>query len=282
MLSEKNQILISRYNDLKELTAILNYLNTLEEIPKIKNIELFKKSENNTPDLNKVKEMYQNLFRVKEVYYYPSNPSIFKGKRIKTYNTLEPLSPLDIPVSYNTMNNSFQNFVDFNISLQRLGNTRVIKRIVLTPSQVTEPVYIHEITHTQYNPIDNSIYSEILPIFMEQFTEDYLGKNKGMFYIRMNDLYHNILDLIKTNIFLDDELSEHIKYDSIKYAESTLQAFMLYHIYKNEPLSSIKARIIDDIDSVMNETITISDLLSKYDITSENSKNLTLFKSYFK
>lgn len=281
MLSEKNQILISRYNDLKDLLTILDYLNTLEEIHKIKNVNVLKCIEN-TPDLNKVKEMYQNLFRVKEVYYYPSNPSIFKGKRIKTYNNLEPQSPLNIPITYTYTNDLCQNSVEFNLPLQKLGKTPVIKKITLIPNTLTEPIYIHEITHTQYNPIDNSIYSEILPIFMEQFTNDYLNKNKGMFYLRINDLLNNISKLLKLNFFLDDELSDHIKYDSIKYAESTLQAFMLYHIYKNEPLSSIKARIIDDIDSVMNETITISDLLSKYDITSENSKNLTLFKSYFK
>ena len=281
MLSEKNQILISRYNDLKDLLTILDYLNTLEEIHKIKNVNVLKCIEN-TPDLNKVKEMYQNLFRVKEVYYYPSNPSIFKGKRIKTYNNLEPQSPLNIPITYTYTNDLCQNSVEFNLPLQKLGKTPVIKKITLIPNTLTEPIYIHEITHTQYNPIDNSIYSEILPIFMEQFTNDYLNKNKGMFYLRINDLLNNISKLLKLNFFLDDELSDHIKYDSIKYAESTLQAFMLYHIYKNEPLSSIKARIIDDIDSVMNETITISDLLSKYDITSENSKSLTLFKSYFK
>lgn len=281
MLSTTNQELISNYNNLNDLLTILDYLNTLVELPKIKNIESSITKET-TPNLDKVKEMYQNLFKVKEVYYYPNKPSIFKINRIKTYNKLELISPFDIPITYNYPNDLFKNSVEFNIPLQKLGNIPVVKSITLTPSSITDAIYIHELTHTQYNPQENSIYSELLPIFMEKYTEDYLNKNKNMFYLRINDLHNNISKLLKMKYFCDDELSEHIKYDAIKYIESTLQAYMLYHIYKNEPLSSLKARIIDDIQSVINETITINDLLVKHDITSENSKKLTLFKSYFK
>lgn len=281
MLSPTNQELISNYNDLNDLLTILDYLNTLVELPKIKNIETSITKET-TPNLDKVKEMYQNLFKVKEVYYYPDKTSIFKINRIKTYNKLELTSPFDIPITYNYPNDLFKNSVEFNIPLQKLGNIPVVKSITLTPSSITDAIYIHELTHTQYNPKDNSIYSELLPIFMEKYAEDYLNKNKNMFYLRINDLHNNISKLLKMKYFCDDELSEHIKYDAIKYVESTLQAYMLYHIYKNEPLTSLKARIIDDIQSVINETITINDLLTKHDITSENSKKLTLFKSYFK
>lgn len=281
MLSPTNQKLISNYNDLNDLLTISDYLNALVELPKIKNIETSITKET-TPNLDKVKEMYQNLFKVKEVYYYPNKTSIFKINRIKTYNKLELTSPFDIPITYNYPNDLFKNSVEFNIPLQKLGNIPVVKSITLTPSSITDAIYIHELTHTQYNPKDNSIYSELLPIFMEKYTEDYLNKNKNMFYLRINDLHNNISKLLKMKYFCDDELSEHIKYDAIKYIESTLQAYMLYHIYKNEPLTSLKAKIIDDIQSVINETITINDLLNKHDITSENSKKLTLFKSYFK
>ena len=281
MLSPTNQKLISNYNDLNDLLTISDYLNALVELPKIKNIETSITKET-TPNLDKVKEMYQNLFKVKEVYYYPNKTSIFKINRIKTYNKLELTSPFDIPITYNYPNDLFKNSVEFNIPLQKLGNIPVVKSITLTPSSITDAIYIHELTHTQYNPKDNSIYSELLPIFMEKYTEDYLNKNKNMFYLRINDLHNNISKLLKMKYFCDDELSEHIKYDAIKYVESTLQAYMLYHIYKNEPLTSLKAKIIDDIQSVINETITINDLLNKHDITSENSKKLTLFKSYFK
>lgn len=280
MLSLTNQELISNYNDLNDLLTILDYLNNLDELSKIKNIETTITKEA-TPNLDKVKEMYQNLFKIKRVYYYPDKPSIFKINRIKNYNKLDLTSPFDIPITYNYQNDLFKNSVEFNLPLQKLGNIPVVKNITLTPSSITNAIYAHEITHTQYNPQDNSIYSELLPIFMEKFAEDYLNKNQNMSYLRINDLHNNILKL-KTNIFPHDELSEHIKYDAIKYVESTLQAYMLYHIYKNEPLTSLKARVIDDIQSVINETITINDLLTKHDITSENSKKLTLFKSYFK
>ena len=57
---------------------------------------------------------------------------------------------------------------------------------------------------------------------------------------------------------------------------------MLFHIYTNEQLSSTKARIIDDIQSIIDGTLSIENLISKYELTDKNTKSLTLFKSYFK
>lgn len=283
MLTPNNQELVSKYHNINDLQTILDYLTSSEEIIKIRNI-ITLISKGTVPNLDKVKEMYQNFFKVKEVYYYPDKSPLFKFNKIKLYNTLELTSPFNIPITHVQKEDQdlyFQNSILFDIRLQKLGNIPVVKKITLTPNLSIEAIYAHEITHCQYNLEDKTIYSELLPIFMEFFTEEYLNKNKNIFYIRLNDLYYNILKL-KNFEFPHDELSEHIKYDAINYIESTLQAYMLYHIYKNEPLTSLKARIIDDIQSVINETITINDLLTKHDITSENSKKLTLFKSYFK
>ena len=79
-----------------------------------------------------------------------------------------------------------------------------------------------------------------------------------------------------------DEIEEFNKLNTIKYIESTLIAYMLYHIYTNESLSSTKARIIDDVQSVIDGTLSIENLISKYELTDKNTKSLTLFKSYFK
>ena len=41
--------------------------------------------------------MYEDIFNVKNVYYYPHNLSIFKGKRNNTILSLDTISPFEIP-----------------------------------------------------------------------------------------------------------------------------------------------------------------------------------------
>ena len=65
------------------------------------------------------------------------------------------------------------------------------------------------------------------------------------------------------------------------YVESTLKALMLYNLYKNESLSSSRARIIDDINDAISYKISLNDLLSNHNITDSDAKKLSLFKSYY-
>ena len=54
---------------------------------------------------------------------------------------------------------------------------------------------------------------------------------------------------------------------------------MLYNLYKNESLSSSRARIIDDINDAISYKISLNDLLSNHNITDSDAKKLSLLKS---
>ena len=164
--------------------------------------------------------------------------------------------------------------------MQNLGNIQVIQSINFTPSNIMATTYAHEITHTQYQSKE-FIYDEILPIFVEELINSLTDNNKNIFYTRINNLLECLKEINK-NPFPQDEIEEFNKLNTIKYIESTLIAYMLYHIYTNESLSSTKARIIDDVQSVIDGTLSIENLISKYELTDKNTKSLTLFKSYFK
>lgn len=56
---------------------------------------------------------------------------------------------------------------------------------------------------------------------------------------------------------------------------------MLYNLYKNESLSSSRARIIDDINDAISYKISLNDLLYNHNITDSDAKKLSLFKSYY-
>ena len=53
---------------------------------------------------------------------------------------------------------------------------------------------------------------------------------------------------------------------------------MLYNLYKNESLSSSRARIIDDINDAISYKISLNDLLSNHNITDSDAKNYPYFK----
>ena len=190
------------------------------------------------------------------------------------------MSPFDIPITYIPCE-ELKCSVIRSIPMQKLGNIQVIQSINFTPSNIMATIYAHEITHTQYKSKE-FIYNEILPIFVEELINSLTDNNKNMFYARINNLLECLKEINKNPFPPKDEIEEFNKLNTIKYIESTLIAYMLYHIYTNESLSSTKARIIDDVQSVIDGTLSIENLISKYELTDKNTKSLTLFKSYFK
>ena len=231
--------------------------------------------------LENVKNILNEYFNIKKVLYYPTTPSRFKFLRKKNYENLSPMSPFDIPITYIPCEEKkLKCSVIRSIPMQKLGNIQVIQSINFTPSNIMATIYAHEITHTQYQSKE-FIYDEILPIFVEELINSLTDNNKNMFYARINNLLECLKEINK-NPFPQDEIEEFNKLNTIKYIESTLIAYMLYHIYTNESLSSTKARIIDDVQSVIDGTLSIENLISKYELTDKNTKSLTLFKSYFK
>ena len=283
MLSEEEQKILYNYYIDEELANIINFINNRDDLENIKNAIINAKKGFNFDitnlKLENVKNILNEYFNIKKVLYYPTTPSRFKFLRQKTYQKLTPLSPFDIPITYIPCE-ELKCSVIRSIPMQKLGNIQVIQSINFTPSNIMATTYAHEITHTQYQSKE-FIYDEILPIFVEELINSLTDNNKNIFYTRINNLLECLKEINK-NPFPQDEIEEFNKLNTIKYIESTLIAYMLYHIYTNESLSSTKARIIDDVQSVIDGTLSIENLISKYELTDKNTKSLTLFKSYFK
>ena len=283
MLSEEEQKILYNYYIDEELTNIINFINNRDDLENIKNAIINAKKGFNFDitklKLENVKNILNEYFNIKKVLYYPTTPSRFKFLRKKTYENLSPMSPFDIPITYIPCE-ELKCSVIRSIPMQKLGNIQVIQSINFTPSNIMATIYAHEITHTQYQSKE-FIYDEILPIFVEELINSLTDNNKNMFYARINNLLECLKEINK-NPFPQDEIEEFNKLNTIKYIESTLIAYMLYHIYTNESLSSTKARIIDDVQSVIDGTLSIENLISKYELTDKSTKSLTLFKSYFK
>lgn len=284
MLSEEEQKILYNYYIDEELTNIINFINNRDDLENIKNAIINAKKGFNFDitnlKLENVKNILNEYFNIKKVLYYPITPSRFKFLRQKTYQKLTPLSPFDIPITYIPCE-ELKCSVIRSIPMQKLGNIQVIQSINFTPSNIMATIYAHEITHTQYQSKE-FIYDEILPIFVEELINSLTDNNKNMFYARINNLLECLKEINKNPFPPKDEIEEFNKLNTIKYIESTLIAYMLYHIYTNESLSSTKARIIDDVQSVIDGTLSIENLISKYELTDKNTKSLTLFKSYFK
>ena len=285
MLSEEEQKILYNYYIDEELTNILNYITSRDDFTNIKNAIINAKKDFNFDitnlKLEKVKNILNDYFSIKKVLYYPTTPSRLKFLRKKAYEKLTPISPFDIPITYIPCEEKkLKCSVIRAIPMQQLGDIQVIHSINFTPSNIMSATYAHEITHTQYQSKE-FIYDEILPIFVEKFINGLIDNNKNIFYARINNLLGCLTEINK-NPFPHDEIEEFNKLNTIKYIESTLKAYMLYHIYTNEPLSSTKTRIIDDIQSVIDGALSIEDLISKYELTDKNTKSLSLFKNYIK
>lgn len=140
------------------LNNIINYINRRSDYDKIDNYLYYiidTNSKLNPSDINtkldNVRSMYEDIFNVKNVYYYPHNLSIFKGKRNNTILSLDTISPFEIPptifdskgIKCKSYNKYYE--AQFNNIL-----IPVVNSIYLTSCNLLETVYAHEITHTQY------------------------------------------------------------------------------------------------------------------------------------
>lgn len=144
----------------------------------------------------------------------------------------------------------------------------------MSKTNISKQSYAHEITHTQHTIFPNEtsyLNDEILSIFVELICGDYFNSNNSLF-IRINDLY---LNLEVNNIYRN-------KTELLKYIKSTLKAFKLYYLYTNEFLSSSRNRIIDDINSVFDNNISLDELLKKHNINDDNYMNSEIIKSIIK
>lgn len=260
---------------------LIEYIKSRDDYPLFKDLYKLVKINSNASlvDFNKIKNMYNELFKINDVIYYPKNLPVFKYFRDKKIKNLKLISPFDVPINF-INGDGMACSVEGGIVPFNNKDIRYVKKLNLTLTKVVLESYAHEIAHTQQTFI-SGVNDEMIPIFMEIIAKDYINNDDYMIKLRFNNLLNN-LEFIINNPFPHDELLIVQKDDAIKYAESTLKAFMLYFIYNNEQLSSKKAQIIDGIQDCFNNKLSVKEFLNRNDIKEENYKNLSLIKQYFK
>ncbi len=167
---------------------------------------------------------------------------------------------------------------------------KVIFRGIELNKVVTEcssATYVHELTHTQVDSIKGSIRNyynaEILSIFNELFHYMILGGDERLLRLtdsrrvcELNLIFEDLINFRNgTSSMTRDELLE----DS-KYAVSILKAYNLFitFYYSNE---KIKNEILDDIQCVFDGYLTLEEMLKKYEVTLESSKDEKKLLKYF-
>ena len=269
------------------LNNIINYINLRSDYDKIDNYLYYiidTNSKLNPSDINtkldNVRSMYEDIFNVKNVYYYPHNLSIFKNKRKNTILSLDTISPFEIPPNiFDSKGIKYKSYIKYYEAQFNNILIPVVNSIYLTSCNLLETVYAHEITHTQYIKEDH-IYNELLPIFVELLASDYFNQNEQETILRLGDLL-SCLKYLRYLFYSNKKIKISLLNKVNTYVESTLKALMLYNLYKNESLSSSRARIIDDINDAISYKISLNDLLSNHNITDSDAKKLSLFKSYY-
>lgn len=124
--------------------------------------------------------------------------------------------------------------------------------------------YLHEITHTQQvvgKNIINPDNEEILPMFIE-FLYGYIYNTDQLLY-KLKRVSSYIDGYMKA---IDDKTRDEIR----RYLTSTLKAIKLYHLYMEN--SNNKKEIINDLSNVFKYNSILEEVLSKYDITFDSSK----------
>lgn len=262
-------------------------LSIAEEIKNLENFNTIMSTEikNSEVDVNDVisttKNVLDNYFVLNDVIYFPKKLSrfpIIKNNQYQLIKTTTPISPYNIPITLMKTKGLDGLTIGGRIYNQK-EEYNIIRSISISSCEIAKEVYAHELIHTQNEMYYNNIFdldTEVLSIFAERLVCNDLDSKK-LINIRLADLFKNIT-LLKIMKYTDDEVEIYRKIAFLKYILSTLKAYKLYSLYKTESLSSTKARVIDDINSVFNKEITLPELLNKYNITNDNCKDPIIIK----
>ena len=162
------------------------------------------------------------------------------------------------------------------VYFDRVDNTTLFKNIKLDNNLGSNLVsfYAHELVHTQveknmYTLLENYFDREFLSIFIELVISEFC-----------NDTYnHNTFEKRLEILKYQFEYYRNNRKDNLvrSYLVSSIKALHLYDIYLNSSLE-IKKEILENVEKVFKEEITIGILLNKYEIDYDNSKKTKYLK----
>ncbi len=155
-------------------------------------------------------------------------------------------------------------------------------------TSISVGTYCHEITHTQVESQKGSTKEytnkEVLPILIEKIIAFELDKSEKTLDISQKARFKHIANIINelkqqpNQIITPDNLND---FEQGIYLPGTLQALRLFDIYKDGS-ENIRNEMIANIQKVFDGHITVEDLLSFYNVTYENSQDISLVKKHLK
>lgn len=234
--------------------------------------------------LSRSREFIDSHFKIQDVPYY--HATSIGPVKIEKYGTIHPYG---LPITCIREKNSFYGCLRELVAINSNKKTNeyyCVIKLSKKNTELTSLAYTHEITHTQLNHIKGLIedYSnvEFLSIFLETVqayeTSDKLLRIHDL--ARLGDLSDIIEDLQEYYPTTDKDIEDMLVEGSI-YATSTLKAYNLFIRYYNSSLSQ-KKEILNDIQKIFYHEMSVEDLLSKYNITFENSENVKSLKNYLR
>ena len=245
----------------------------------------------------KASTFYRSLYDVHKVALLNSKFQLLRLKliidlpfkyetMIDKYNHEIPkfIDPFDIPIVYKNnfidggsicsqefflrMNYPTYVFQDINPSF-----TKII--LDENTNEMSVPLYIHEITHSQVDSIKGSVenfyHEELLSIFNELLyayndSEDLFKK---MLAMRIRHTIQQYVDIIlyQQGTMPRPDYTSDDQYHNMKYMISALKAFNLLYLYIN---SSSQEDFIKEINDVLEGNIKLEELLDNKKITADS------------
>ncbi len=229
---------------------------------------------NSELDAELAKYDFKNIYQVKRIYK----------------KQLRKIDPYQLPILIDE--NSDYRHGKINEICPNSQNKKLFKIIHLanenivlgkTTTNCTGSIITHEITHSQINYHKGNVKSyynqEVLSIFLQlvhnlEKSEKDLEIDK---FFRLLEIEEAVRELTayheSENFKITDDL-----FNTTKYLESTLKAFLLFEVYL-ESSNKIKKDILSYIQKIFDGKKSLEELLAKYNITLQRSSKL-LQKQY--
>lgn len=275
------------YETGNEIIIYDNFLKDVERIVGSKsiNINFGKPILTKNGIIKKAKRFLDNNFDLHDINYITSNISanislVKEMGLLSDEEIIEQLkketkiiSPYQIPIKYSWKT---------EIKKKRFTDLILFYYIFLEKymNQMTVPAYIHEIIHSQLlsqkGSIKNYLNRELLSIFLEQVSSiDNNDLLKNIKLLRCEELLECINTLKAPNISLDKKLEASV------YIESIIKTQNLFEKYIHFGTQG-KEKLLQYIQNIFDGKETVEDLLTRYNITFENSKDTKIIKKQLK
>ena len=272
----KNPEIIVPTKQIIEISHILEH-PFLEPLPLHK--ETLKNTKKATIDF------YETFFKLQRVPYYVEKK--YGPFRIEKQGDIHPFA---LPIKKESDVDEFYGSLNEIIFMTEPFETIYYKSLSLPKNmtEITKLAYTHEIAHSQLNHVRGIIKefynTEVVSIFLELVHA--LELNDGEYILTAHDsirLGSELKTIIEElNKYYDRKEEPELKKVLIEgslYLQSTLQAYNLFFRYYFGSIQ-IKKELLQNIQRLFNQELSLEELLSNLDISVESSINPTKLKKY--